>query len=185
MTRASPKSARQCERDAQVRLAQAQQDAQRVVAEAGQRAEQTAAGVRAQAEADAKRILEQARAEAELERNRALADLRSQVVALSLAAAQRVIGASLDEARQRQLVNDFFAKVPAGVRVAGADTAEVTSALPLTEEEQRRAVAELGVKQALFKVDPQILGGLIVRVGDKVVDASAAGQLEAMRQQLH
>ncbi len=172
------------ERDAQKRLSDAQIESQRIVAEASGKADQAAAGIRAQAEEDATRLLDQVRVEAEVERNRALADLRSQVIALSLAAAQRVIGSSLDENRQRQLVNDFFAKVPADVRVAGATEAEITSALPLTTEEQDRARRELGVQQATFKVDPRILGGLIVRVGDRVVDASAAGQLEAMRQSL-
>ncbi|MEN8261069.1 MAG: F0F1 ATP synthase subunit delta, partial [Pseudomonadota bacterium] len=33
-----------------------------------------------------------------------------------------------------------------------------------------------------FRVDPAILGGLVVRVGDKVLDGSVAGQLETMRQ---
>ena len=33
-----------------------------------------------------------------------------------------------------------------------------------------------------FKVDPSILGGLVVRVGDKVLDGSVAGKLEGMRQ---
>jgi F-type H+-transporting ATPase subunit b len=172
------------ERDAQQRLSQAQQEAQRMVAEASQRAEQAAAGARSQAETEARRIIEQARAEAEVERNRALADLRSQVVALSLAAAQRVVGATLDEQRQRQLVNDFFAKVPAGVRADGAQSAEITTALPLSDEEQQRAIRELGVSEATFRVDPGILGGLVVRVGDRVIDASAAAQLESLREQL-
>lgn len=169
------------ERDAQQRLAQAQLEAQRIVAEASNRAEQAAAGIREQAEKDARHIVEQGRVEAEVERNRALADLRSQVIALSLAAAQRVIGASVDEKRQRQLVDDFFAKVPGDVRVAGAERAEVTTALPLSDDEKNRAVRELGVQAADFKVDPRILGGVIVRVGDRVVDASAAGQLESLR----
>ena len=36
-----------------------------------------------------------------------------------------------------------------------------------------------------FRVDPAILGGLIVRVDDKVMDGSVAGQLESLRQSLH
>lgn len=172
------------ERDAQQRLAEAQLEAQRIVADASGRADQAAAAIREQAEKDARHVVEQGRVEAEVERNRALADLRSQVIALSLAAAQRVIGTSLDENRQRQLVNDFFAKVPAEVRVAGAASAEVTTALPLSEEEKARALRDLGVPAADFKVDPRILGGVIVRVGDRVVDASAAGQLESLRTSL-
>jgi F0F1-type ATP synthase delta subunit len=36
-----------------------------------------------------------------------------------------------------------------------------------------------------FRVDPSILGGLVIRVGDKVLDGSVVGQLETMRQSLH
>lgn len=173
------------ERDAQARIAQSQQESQRVVADASQRAEQAASGIRTQAEAEARRIVETARAEAELERNRALGDLRDQVVALSMAAASRVIGSSMDQNRQREMINDFFARLPADVRAPGAASAEITSALPLSAEEQARAKKELGVTDATFKVDPKILGGLVVRVGDRVIDASASGQLDAMRQSLH
>jgi F0F1-type ATP synthase delta subunit len=35
-----------------------------------------------------------------------------------------------------------------------------------------------------FRVDPDILGGLVIRVGGKVLDASVAGQLESLRQSL-
>jgi F0F1-type ATP synthase delta subunit len=35
-----------------------------------------------------------------------------------------------------------------------------------------------------FRVDPAILGGLVVRVGDKVWDASVAGQMESLRQSM-
>ena len=35
-----------------------------------------------------------------------------------------------------------------------------------------------------FRVDPSILGGLVVRVGDKVLDGSVSGQLETLRQSL-
>jgi F0F1-type ATP synthase delta subunit len=35
-----------------------------------------------------------------------------------------------------------------------------------------------------FRVDPNILGGLVIRMGGKVLDASVAGQLESMRQNI-
>ena len=51
--------------------------------------------------------------EATEERNRILADLRSQVAAISIAAANKLVGESLDEKRQHQLISDFFSRVPA------------------------------------------------------------------------
>ena len=44
---------------------------------------------------------------------------------------------------------------------------------------------QLGPAPAIeFRTDPAILGGLMVRVGDRVVDGSAAGQLERLHQSL-
>jgi len=65
----------------------------------------------------------------------------------------------------------------------------VTSALPLTDAEQvtvkKDVLVQMGTQAKVeFKVDPSILGGLIVRVGDKVLDGSVAGQLEDLRQTL-
>ncbi len=46
--------------------------------------------------------------EVELERNRILADLRGQVAALSIAAAQRLIGEAMDAKRQHALLGGIF-----------------------------------------------------------------------------
>jgi F-type H+-transporting ATPase subunit b len=40
------------------------------------------------------------------------------------------------------------------------------------------------VKEVSFKVDPSILGGLVIKVGDKVLDGSVAGKLDGLRQTL-
>jgi F-type H+-transporting ATPase subunit b len=40
------------------------------------------------------------------------------------------------------------------------------------------------VKEISFKVDPSILGGLVIKVGDKVLDGSVAGKLDGLRQTL-
>jgi ATP synthase F1 delta subunit len=68
-------------------------------------------------------------------------------------------------------------------------SAEVTSALPLTDDEQdairENIVSATGGSTTIsFRVDPSILGGLVVRVGDQVIDGSVAGQLQELRQNL-
>ena len=98
----------------------------------------------------------------------------------AIAAANRLIGESLDEKRQHALIADFFSKVPAGVSNLSGERAEVTSALPLTEKEQDGARKALKAESVSFKVDPKILGGLIVRVGDQVVDDSVASRMSAL-----
>jgi len=67
--------------------------------------------------------------------------------------------------------------------------AEVTSALPLTEQEQSivrsDVLTRLGPQAKVnFRVDPAILGGLVIQAGGKVLDASIAGQLAGLRQNL-
>jgi F-type H+-transporting ATPase subunit b len=183
------------EKEAQKIIAEAQTEANKRVAEATERAEKSAADVRAAAEEERGRIMRTAQEEAAQERNRVLADLRGQIAGLAIAAAQKVVGASLDERRQRSLIQEFFSGVKGGQftmlegEAVSGSAAEVTSALPLSPEEQetvrRDIVSRLGGSPAVvFRVDPGILGGVVVRVGDKVVDASVAGRLEGLRANL-
>jgi len=154
--------------------------------------------MRAAAEEERGKIMQTAREEAAQERNRILADLRGQVAALAISAANKVIGSALDEQRQHALIQEFFSGVRGGKftvldteNISGAaSSVEVTSALPLTPDEQQAVrndiVARLGGSPSVvFRVDPGILGGIVIRVGDKVVDASVAGRLEGLRASLH
>ena len=183
------------EKEAQKIIAAAQADANKRVGEATERAEKAAAEVRTAAEAERTRIVAAAQEDGALERNRILADLRGQVAALALAAAQKVIGEALDEKRQHTLIQEFFSGITGGKfavlegEQVGGNAAEVTSALPLTSAEQdivrQDVVAKLGGSPAVvFRVDPAILGGIVIRLGDKVVDASVSGRLEGLRANL-
>jgi F-type H+-transporting ATPase subunit b len=105
-----------------------------------------------------------------------------------------LVGESLDEKRQRALLDEFFSGVKSGKLIVldGSDfrgeSAQVTSALPLSKAEEetvkRDVLARTGAKEVTFRVDPSILGGLVIRVGDKVLDSSVAGRLEGLRQSL-
>ncbi len=184
------------EQEAEKVMADAQTNASQVMREANERAETQGKEVIAAAEAEAAKKREESLAEVESERERILGELRGQVGALAIAAAQKLINASLDEQRQRVLIDEFFSGVKSGQvvvlegqQVSGA-SAEVTSALPLTAEEKESVkqdvLARVGDQATVtFRVDPAILGGLIVRVGDKVLDGSVSGQLESMRQSLY
>jgi F-type H+-transporting ATPase subunit b len=182
------------EKEAAKIITDAQTQASQIVREATERAATAGQDVKAAAEAEAAQAREAAIAEAEVERNRILGDLRSQVAGLAIAAANKLVGESLDEKRQRALLDEFFSGVKSGKLVVldGADfqgeSAQVTSALPLSPEEQetvkREVLAKAGAKEVAFRVDPAILGGLIIRVGDKVLDSSVAGKLEGLRQSL-
>jgi len=183
------------EQDAEKIIAEAQAKANQIVREATERAEQQGREVLAAAEAEALQKREEVLAEGERDKERILGELRGQVAALAMAATQKLIGESLDQQHQRTLIDEFFSGVKTGkvVVMEGEDltgfSAEVTSALPLTEEEKEVVKADILSKlgsqaTVTYRVDPNILGGLVVRVGDKVVDGSVAGQLESMRQSL-
>jgi F-type H+-transporting ATPase subunit b len=182
------------EKEAAKVLADAQAEAGKVVREATDRASAAAKEVKVAAEAEAAKAREAALAEAEGERNRILGDLRGQVAALSIAAAQKLIGEALDEKRQHALINEFFSGVKSGKVVVldaadfKGDSAEVTSALPLTSDEEaivkKDMLAKVGAQAITFRVDPSILGGLVIKVGDKVLDGSVAGKLEGLRSNL-
>ncbi len=71
-------------------------------------------------------------------------------------------------------------------RRQGLTHATVTSAAPLTQDETRALTQRLeqstGNRIALdVQIDPSLLGGLVVRVGDRLIDGSVRGRLERLR----
>jgi F-type H+-transporting ATPase subunit b len=182
------------EKEAEKIIADAQAEASKVVREANERAQGVAKEVKAEAEAEVAKARESALAEAEIERDRILGDLRGQVAALSISATQKLVGETLDEKRQHDLLDEFFSGVKSGKVIVLDDasfkgeSAEVTSALPLTEKEQdtvkKDVLAKVGAQAVTFRVDPSILGGLVIKVGDKVLDNSVSGKLDGLRQSL-
>lgn len=167
------------EAEAEKILDKARAEAAKSRQDAAVQAEETAKGIEAAAREEAKKIVVAARDEAEAERNSILAELRGQVASISIAAANKLVGEALDEKRQHELIADFFSRVPDGVQ--GSGNVEVTSALPLTDAEQGNVRKSLGNDNVSFKVNPAILGGLVVRVGDQVVDDSVAARMGALR----
>lgn len=183
------------EKAAEEILAKAQQEVSKIVREATERGEQVRMEMKEAAETEIVKLREDAAADAQQEKEKVLGDLRGQVAALSIAAAQKVIGESLDEKRQRALIDDFFSGVKTGevVLLEGKSitgtSAEVTSALPLTKKEQetvsKDVIGKLGENATIsFRVDPNILGGLVIRIGDKILDGSVAGKLESLSRSL-
>ncbi|MFC2053654.1 F0F1 ATP synthase subunit B [Chloroflexota bacterium] len=182
------------EKDAQSILTKAQAEANQKIREATERAEVVSKEIMVQAESDAAKAREAALADAGLERDRMLADVRGQVAALAMAATHKLVGDVLDEKRQRALIDEFFSGIKSGevvvlddIGLSGA-SAEIISALPLTEDEKeivrQDITSKTGSQTVTFRVDPSILGGLVVKVGDKVLDASVSGQLESLQQSL-
>lgn len=71
----------------------------------------------------------------------------------------------------------------------GIETAEVTSAVPLSPEETKaiaqRLSAMTGRKVTVeVDIDPAIIGGIVARIGDQLIDASVRGRLQALKRRL-
>ena len=71
----------------------------------------------------------------------------------------------------------------------GVERAEVVSAVSLTDgqrDQVTRMLNDLSGKDVRLttRVDPEILGGLVIRVGDRVMDGSARTRLQNMRREL-
>jgi F-type H+-transporting ATPase subunit delta len=70
----------------------------------------------------------------------------------------------------------------------GIEVAKVTTAVPLTEELNQQVlqkVIEITGKQATIEslINPDIIGGFILRVGDIQYDTSVANKLQVLKRQ--
>ncbi|RMD74581.1 MAG: ATP synthase F1 subunit delta [Chloroflexi bacterium] len=108
------------------------------------------------------------------------ADLLPQVRNFLLTMAQEGLSGELNavaEALQTYLAT--------GSRVIDAS---VTSAIALSSEQQERITSELrrryGDVHVTYHVDPTLIGGLIIRVGDQVLDNSLRARLSAIQRAL-
>ena len=71
----------------------------------------------------------------------------------------------------------------------GIAHAEVTTAVPLSEGEAKAVAAKLGEitgKEVVVetRVDEGIIGGLVARIGDKLIDGSTRSRLAALKRRL-
>lgn len=95
----------------------------------------------------------------------------------------------LERGRISQLpdvVSDFHSLV---LQERGIAIARVTTAVPMSTEEQGQLQERLSKMvgktiELRPSVDPNIIGGLIVRIGDDLIDGSIRTQLSQLRQQM-
>lgn len=88
--------------------------------------------------------------------------------------------------RRREAAQAFYALA---AQRDGSGMAEVVSATPLTAAQlaavERAVGAWVGRPVRLqARVDPEVIGGLSVRVGDRVIDGTVAHRLEGMKEAL-
>jgi F-type H+-transporting ATPase subunit delta len=72
----------------------------------------------------------------------------------------------------------------------GRQRVEITTAVPLEDAESKRIstfVTELVQREVVLttKVDESILGGLVIQIGDRLLDGSTKARLDGLRNRLH
>lgn len=137
-------------------------------------------------------------ADSELER--ALSD-RTAPAASKVELVRELLGAKADSVTLRLV--EQLVTVPRGRAVVGGlgelaaeaakrrerSVATVVAPVPLTEQQEERLAATLARIYSRpialhVEVDPEIQGGLVIRVGDEVIDGSATGRIDELRRRL-
>jgi len=93
-------------------LAEARRESNEILARAQKIAQETRDADIAATRTELERLRSKATEEIEGEKQKALQELRSEVADLALAAAGKVVGESMNDARQRKLVEEFLASTP-------------------------------------------------------------------------
>ena len=93
------------------RLAGIERDAQERIAQATEQAEERGAAIVQEARASAEDEIARARVTIERERDAAILSIRAEVADLVVLATRQILGESLDDARQRQIVDEMIARL--------------------------------------------------------------------------
>lgn len=100
--------AAEMEQEFDQRLAEARKEGQEIIAQATQMSEKARLEILETAREEARTQVEKAKDEISRERELAMSELRQQVADLSLNISEKVIGESLDQQRQRDLIAEFL-----------------------------------------------------------------------------
>lgn len=181
------------------RMDEAQQQAMRLLDENREAARQEREKLLEQARNEAQQFLEEARVQLDLERRDAARETRRQVAGLAVLAAGRLIGESLDAEKQRRLVEQYVTELDEPLeelRRTLADwppekigAAQVRSVAPLPEDTQDkiRALLQKALGREVpvaYSTDARLIGGLVLQVGDQVIDLSVARKLSDLFREL-
>lgn len=173
---AAARARQNAEAEADKILAEARAERQKLIEEARLQGEEVKKGIESEARQTAERIRKDANAEADGMKANALSGVRDDVLKISSAVAGQILKENIDAKKNSALISNFFTLLPEGAKNLSG-TIEVVSAMPLTDDEKKKVEGALKGSSYSYTVDPSILGGLIVRSQDKVVDGSVRGGL--------
>lgn len=114
-----------------------------------------------------------------------VAQLFLDVVGSVSAEQQNFVRLLVDNERLQVLpeIRDLYVELKNGQE--GVQEADIASAFPLDDATLKNLVADLEARfkcriQAKVSLDPELIGGVRIAVGDQVIDASVRGKLAAM-----
>jgi F-type H+-transporting ATPase subunit delta len=101
----------------------------------------------------------------------------------------RLVEALVTVPRGRTVVNGLGELASEAAKRRERSVATVVAPVPLTEQQEERLAATL---QRIYarpialhvEVDPDIKGGLVIKVGDEIIDGSATGRIDELRRRL-
>ncbi len=137
--------------------------------------------------------LKRARDQLRLETTRANQELHGAFVELVLAAAARALGRALDEKEQQHLFLEATQELsrlkwePPATKPIGY--AIVTTAVPMTDDQKDR-ISDFLIRttrrdvRSIYRVDASVVGGIAIRTGDALLDATIGGRLDRLRHHL-
>ncbi len=105
----SKEQAAQAEQEVARQLEEARRQGQSLIGQAQETANRLQEEARSQARREGEALLERARSEIQLERDQAIAELRREFGDLTVSAAEKVIGQSLDRQAHRRLIDEVLA----------------------------------------------------------------------------
>jgi len=173
---AAARARQNAEAEADKILAEARSERQKLIEEARLQGEDVKKSIENEARQDAERIRRDANTEADGLRANALAGVRDDVLKISSAVAGQILKENIDAKKNSTLISNFFSKLPDAAKNLSGNV-EVISAMPLTDDEKKKVEGALKGSSYSYTVDPSILGGLVVRSQDKVIDGSVRGGL--------
>ena len=106
----SKERASAAEQEVAQQLAASREQGQALIAQAQEAANRIQEEARGQARQEGEKMLERARTEIQLERDQAIAELRGEFADLTVSAAEKVIGQSLDRQAHQRLIDEVLAE---------------------------------------------------------------------------
>ena len=107
--------------------------------------------------------------------------LYGKVTAITETLALQVVGRP-----EHNLIDDVAALSSLAAQLQGKQVAHVVSAAPLSTPQEQALAAKLGriygrEMSIHSEVDTSLLGGMVIRVGDEIIDGSTSGKIERLR----